>query len=239
MANSSGGPASSDRPTGREHHKKLNREKIAEAAIALVRESGLDRLSMRQVAARLGVDVAALYRHFKNKAELLGEVGAIASEHARLQEVPPSAGLWDERFLLLCAQIRQRLVSHPELGLYGGGSALAVPFIARANALLAQLFHELGLRGQELVYAAQGVLHSITALAQSEVMTRSEPEDANRRFSKAILEQLPSELREAWPRLPDARNPMPDFDAIFDFAMRDFVVAAQARKRPEGQREES
>src|SRR3954471_7281434 len=55
------------RASGREH---LNWRTVADAAIALADEVGLDRLSLRGVAARLGVTPMALYKHIHDKAEL-------------------------------------------------------------------------------------------------------------------------------------------------------------------------
>jgi len=50
---------------------KIRREQIAEAAMGLVAGQGLRRLSMAAVARRVGLVPSALYRHFKNKDELL------------------------------------------------------------------------------------------------------------------------------------------------------------------------
>ncbi|WP_300379186.1 TetR/AcrR family transcriptional regulator C-terminal domain-containing protein [Henriciella sp.] len=49
----------------------LNRERIVEAALALLDETGLDGLSTRRLAADLGIKSASLYWHFSNKDELL------------------------------------------------------------------------------------------------------------------------------------------------------------------------
>ena len=50
--------------------KKTSRETILEAAIGLIEAQGLDQLSMRALAAQLGVTPNALYRYFASKAEL-------------------------------------------------------------------------------------------------------------------------------------------------------------------------
>jgi TetR/AcrR family transcriptional regulator, tetracycline repressor protein len=56
---------------------KLNREVIARTALGLLNEVGLDGLTMRLLAKELGVQVAALYWHLKNKQELLDAMAAI------------------------------------------------------------------------------------------------------------------------------------------------------------------
>ena len=50
---------------------KLSRETVIRAALDLLNEVGVDGLSTRRLAERLGVQQPALYWHFKNKRELL------------------------------------------------------------------------------------------------------------------------------------------------------------------------
>lgn len=50
----------------------LDRDRLVGAAFALLEEEGLEGLSMRRLAARLGVQAPALYWHIADKGELLG-----------------------------------------------------------------------------------------------------------------------------------------------------------------------
>ena len=203
---------------GPKFSRPLTREKIAAAAIEIVRSEGQPALSMRKVAGLFGVDVAALYRHFRNKDELLAEVGRLASAMVDLEA--PTTGSWEERFLELADRIRDRIARHPELGIYGGSSPWATPFFARANGLIAALFCEVGLEGSKLVFATQTVLHLVTSVAQSEVMTRSTSSELNRAFAETIHDQLPEEVRKAWPSTSAKDDWSVDFDAFFEFALR-------------------
>ena len=206
-----------------EYSRPLTREKIAAAAIEIVRSEGQAALSMRKVAGLFSVDVAALYRHFRNKDELLAEMGRLASEMVDLEA--PTEGSWEERFLELAERIRDRIARHPELGIYGGSSPWATPFFARANGLIAALFCEAGLVGPRLVFATQTVLHLVTSVAQSELMTRGTPTELNRAFAKTIHDQLPEEVQKAWPSTSARHDWSVDFDALFDFALRTTLTA--------------
>ena len=53
---------------------EIRREQIAEAALSLVANQGLRRLSMAAVARRVGLVPSGIYRHFKSKDELLAAV---------------------------------------------------------------------------------------------------------------------------------------------------------------------
>lgn len=55
------------------HHGDL-RQALIDAAVALIGESDVSSLSLRQVARRVGVSHAAPYRHFKDKEALLAVV---------------------------------------------------------------------------------------------------------------------------------------------------------------------
>jgi AcrR family transcriptional regulator len=59
------------------HHGDLRRALLAEAT-ELARSSGPDAVTLREVARRLGVSPAAIYRHVADREGLLGEVAAMA-----------------------------------------------------------------------------------------------------------------------------------------------------------------
>ena len=52
----------------------LDRQTVVRAALRLLDKAGLDGLTVRKLAADLGVRAPALYWHFKNKEELLDEM---------------------------------------------------------------------------------------------------------------------------------------------------------------------
>src|SRR5689334_12147029 len=52
----------------------LNRERIVEAAAALIDAEGLDALSTRRLATELGVRSPSLYNHFATKDDILDAV---------------------------------------------------------------------------------------------------------------------------------------------------------------------
>jgi AcrR family transcriptional regulator len=56
------------------HHGDLRRA-ILDAALELIKESGIQSLSLREIARRIGVTPAAPYHHFKDRGELLLQIG--------------------------------------------------------------------------------------------------------------------------------------------------------------------
>ena len=78
-------PRDAPAPRAAERH---GRDGIVNAALALLEEGGLPDLSMRRLAAALGVQPSALYWHFDNKQSLLAAVADRIVGAAR--PVPPS-----------------------------------------------------------------------------------------------------------------------------------------------------
>jgi AcrR family transcriptional regulator len=90
---------------------QLTRERVVEEALAVIAEDGVQALTMRGLAARLGVVPGALYHHVGNKQQLhdlvLDSVLAEVDVH-----LDPSLA-WTEQLKVLAQQLRQVLEDHP------------------------------------------------------------------------------------------------------------------------------
>ncbi|MEO5805788.1 TetR/AcrR family transcriptional regulator C-terminal domain-containing protein [Devosia sp.] len=70
--------------------------KIVEEALALLNEVGIDKLSTRKLAERLGVQQPALYWHFRSKSVLLDAVNSAMVARFHTARVPkPGQAWWD------------------------------------------------------------------------------------------------------------------------------------------------
>jgi AcrR family transcriptional regulator len=88
----------------------LNRDRVLRAAVALADDSGIEALSMRNLAAELGVVPMALYKHVANKEELLdGMVEVIVGEI----DPPMPAADWKIAIRQRILSARQALLRHP------------------------------------------------------------------------------------------------------------------------------
>ncbi|RHW27925.1 TetR family transcriptional regulator [Nocardioides immobilis] len=86
-----------------------HRSDVVERAIGVLDETGLEALSMRRLAADLGVQAGALYHHFDNKAALLA---AVADEILRRGRRPAEIVAWDAELHLLCVELRDAMRRH-------------------------------------------------------------------------------------------------------------------------------
>ncbi|UMR33143.1 tetracycline resistance transcriptional repressor TetR [Massilia sp. MB5] len=73
---------------------KVERKQIVAAALDLLNEVGVDKLSTRLLAERLGVQQPALYWHFKNKRALLDAMNLEIMERAHQRTLPQAGEDW-------------------------------------------------------------------------------------------------------------------------------------------------
>ncbi len=95
--------------TTRAPRNGLNRERIIEVALQLVDLNSIDGLTMRALAAELGVKPMALYNHFDNKDELLD---ALVDRVFAELGVPEVGGDWRVEVKKRCLQLREVLRTH-------------------------------------------------------------------------------------------------------------------------------
>jgi TetR/AcrR family transcriptional regulator, tetracycline repressor protein len=91
----------------------LGRALIASTAAQLIDEVGVENLTMRSVAARLGVSAMALYHHVEDKEELLRMVGDDLLGQIELPD--PDSGDWRELFTATATAAMDALKSVPGL----------------------------------------------------------------------------------------------------------------------------
>lgn len=88
----------------------LTRERILRAAVGLADEDGLEAVSMRRIAQRLGVAAMSLYNHVADKDEILdGMVDLLIAEI----ELPPADAPWRTAIRARALAARRVVQAHP------------------------------------------------------------------------------------------------------------------------------
>jgi len=129
---------------------ELDADEIVAAAIVILQERGLDALSMRNVADRLGVSPMPLYTRVGNKAALIDAV----ADHL-LVDLAPAAGAgepWPDYAERWCRELRHRLKDTPDSRLYLG--AAREPYVEASRPLIAAL-RDGGLSAEAAVQACR------------------------------------------------------------------------------------
>lgn len=90
---------------------RYHRRDVVDRAIVVLDEYGLESLTMRRLAAELGVQPSALYHHVPNKQTLLA---AVADEILVRGRRPhrSQARAWDRRVIEICAELRDAMLAY-------------------------------------------------------------------------------------------------------------------------------
>ncbi len=105
-------------PTPTTGKRPLSAERILATAARTLREEGVDAISIRKLASKLGVSPMAIYRHIENKDALLS---ALLDRFIRQADVMPARDLpWDEWLSQLGLRMWRAQVEEPAwIGLLG------------------------------------------------------------------------------------------------------------------------
>jgi TetR/AcrR family tetracycline transcriptional repressor len=97
----------------------LDRDAVAQEALKLLDEVGIDGLTIRKLAERLDIKSASLYWHFKNKRDLLDAMAE--SMLAGTNETSPR-GDWQQWLMREGRAFRKALLSHRDGARVHGGT---------------------------------------------------------------------------------------------------------------------
>jgi AcrR family transcriptional regulator len=212
---------------------RLDREVILVAAERIVAAEGVGKLTMRRIGAELGADPTAVYRHFRNKEELLVQLAdrLFGTEI----DVDPSLG-WREALKVELRHAMYRYRSHPDLAMLLAVQPDDTPSLQRIAERNLATLTELGLSDEDAARMFQVIENHVvgTGLYYSLVEDAADPRVRD-----------PQAMRRVYAMLPRAEFPhavrvsphlFPDLDASFDFGS-DLILDAIERLAAKGGRE--
>lgn len=156
----------------------ISRGKVSSAALALIDEIGLDKLTVTAIARALGVHQASLYHHYRGLDDILDDV----SRHMlRDIKVPPPDTPVIDWLVGNALAYRRVLAKHPQ----------AAPLLAKQRPRVTreihefsiQRFAEIGLQRAEadvVLEAAEALIHGYSALTVAEIVDDSRWDDMTR-----------------------------------------------------------
>lgn len=181
-------PRKQGRP--RKGRELLTRERILRTALELVDAHGIEALSMRRLAAELGVDPMAIYHHLPGKEAILEGITELAFAELRVE--PSGDDDWREQVRAFARAYRDLVRTHPHLTLLlianveaGGASVL------KASERLYEALERSGLPHELIVPAAGVIVDYVHGFALSEglALRASDPGEGG---LVALLERYPS-----------------------------------------------
>ncbi|MGW0968806.1 TetR/AcrR family transcriptional regulator [Streptomyces sp. NPDC002516] len=185
----------------------LSRERVVEAAFVVLDRSGLDKLSMRQVAAELDVAVSALYAYVRSKDDLLELMYTRLFASFTLPEPDPER--WREQVREYARSWRRRLLSHRDMARI---SMAHVPFTAEllpyVEALLA-IFRTAGLPDRIAAEAGDLISTYIDGFVLEEGMwqDRAAQQSGGGSLARPDWREMADEMQNYFASLPEKDFP--------------------------------
>ncbi|MEV6633543.1 TetR/AcrR family transcriptional regulator C-terminal domain-containing protein [Actinoplanes sp. NPDC051470] len=203
----------------------LDRQRIVAEAVALLDAEGLDGVTTRKLAARLGVRSPTLYWHLPNKAALVTAIAdAILDQEFGDLSPPDPAQPWPEWLSGLAERLRRALLAHPD----GARVISAAQLSTTMAAISEQAMSTLVARGVSLRQARVSVL-TVERFTVGHVLEEQAPRpdaEALKDFDMAAFtEQHPTVMAA----LTEYFQPARTVDDVFRDCL-DVVIAGAAAK---------
>jgi len=132
---------------------------VVDAALRIVEAEGVSRLSMRKLAAELGVAVTSIYWHIGNREALIEAL--IEREIADMGAIRTSGRTVEDRLVSLAHALRRRLLARPHvIGLVNERGLTPLMFLP-AQAALARQFSVEGLAGADAAMAVRAIQYHV------------------------------------------------------------------------------
>jgi AcrR family transcriptional regulator len=202
-----------------------------DAAEAIASSEGVGKLTMRRIGAELGNDPTAVYRHFRNKQELLVHL----ADRMFATEVPVDPRLsWRDQLKVELRHAMYRYRSHPDLAMLLAVQPDDTPSLQRiAESMLAKL-NELGLSDEDAGRIFQLIENHVVGTGLYYALVEDaddprlrDPEAMRRVYALLPADRFPNAVRVA-PHL------FPDLDRSFDFASDVILDAIERLATPSG-----
>lgn len=209
-------------PPGR---RRLDRASVVEAALRLLDEVGLEGLTTRRLAERLGVRSSSLYWHFQDKEELLD---LLADRIMSEVPIPPPALPWRERLERLLTGGRRCLRAHQDAARVLAGRPPRGPhWLAVADAAVRAVV-DAGLPAEETGDALQVLVGYLMGFALDEAVQPGAPGDPG---YEEFLRGLPSDRFPTLTRMA-ALLSHPDTDRQFGYGLAFLLDGLERRWQP-------
>ncbi|MFD9522743.1 TetR/AcrR family transcriptional regulator [Streptomyces sp. NPDC059979] len=146
--------------------RSLTPDQLAVAALAVIDREGLAGLSMRAVAAELGISTMALYRYVEDRGEL--EALVVELVLSRVDSTPPPPGPLQDRVTTLTVRLRDTAAAHPALLPLTFTHRHRSPSVLRWGETLLGVLTEAGLGPEERIIALRALLAYVIGAVQQE-----------------------------------------------------------------------
>lgn len=185
----------------------LDKQRIVAEAVALLDENGLDGVTLRKLAARLGVRQPTLYWYLPSKAALITAIADAILEQQFPEMAPPKPEeQWQEWLVGLAERLRRALLAHPDGARLISTSQLSLRMAAISELAISTLVaREIPLRHARLIVLT--VEHFTVGHVLEEQTGRPTAESAQDFDMEAFTQAHPTVVAGITEYFQDGRTP--------------------------------
>jgi AcrR family transcriptional regulator len=155
----------------------LTRQGIIDAALVILREEGLSKVTMRRIATALDTGPASLYVYVRDTEDLHAQI--LDALVAPVTAAVPGAGSWRGRLKVLLTSYRNILFRHPEIARMALSTQPSGPnYMALGDAILG-LLNEGGVSDRAAAWGLDLLLLYPTAVAVEHSNQKSSTQKAH------------------------------------------------------------
>jgi TetR/AcrR family tetracycline transcriptional repressor len=185
--------------------------------MAVLERDGVERLTVRGLAAKLGVAVTSIYWHVGDKQALLD--GLVERVVAQLGEVKVAGRDPEARIVAIGKSLRGTLLERPDLVAFVHRQGRTAALFQPARRVLVRELTGAGLRGAEAALAVQAILNLVVGSVLVDRQVERQP------AQRQTPEELWTEADVPDPELlGHLSRPLDDQD-LFDYSLRVLVRA--------------
>jgi TetR/AcrR family tetracycline transcriptional repressor len=168
----------------------LDRQLILRHAFGVLNEGGLEGLTLRRLAARLEVQAPAIYWHFKNKQELLDEMGTQVLREAQEDE-PAWRALpsWQELGFVYCTTLRRTFLRYRDGAKMASGTYLTDTKMFEAMDMSLRRFVSSGFSLRQAAVALTTLYSYTVGFVIEEQATQVAPGIPNEQYALEVREE--------------------------------------------------
>lgn len=196
---------------------------VIEMALQLLDEEGVDAITMRGIAQRLGVTTPTVYWHVESKDGLLDRL----YDHLCSEVSFPASGQWQDRLRVLANNIRAVFARHRDAARIAVGRFPLGPNGLRITEAALEALTEAGLNEEEVAYATYLFFSYVTTFSYQETILPASVSTKSRVDALSRIEKYLSALPpEQFPHLTRCAHALsrPGLDLRFAFGLDQLIL---------------
>ncbi|HEY3419038.1 MAG TPA: TetR/AcrR family transcriptional regulator C-terminal domain-containing protein [Methanomassiliicoccales archaeon] len=155
----------------------LEPEAVVRAGLEILDEEGLERVTLRQIASRLGVQAPALYWHFRDKSDIIDDMAQAILKDCGFEDLtaPPDKDAWAEWLAVTAHSLRQAMLSHREGARIVAGATFRSKAMVRLKTISTQVLNDAGFDLLHASLASETVINYVWGYVIEEQSQPPEP----------------------------------------------------------------